>query len=155
MRLHNLLLLLLFIPALAPAETDLIRKPSIHGVTETMDRLETLVTEKGMTVFARIDHRANAESVGKNLQDSQVLIFGDPKGGTRIMTHDLAVGLDLPLRVLVHADFDGNTWVIYHNPQGLKNNCGVEECKVLDKIEKALDMITDAITKAAPEKSGS
>ncbi len=155
MIIRNLLVLLLFIPTLTLAESDLVRKQSALGVTETMDKLETLVTTKGMTVFARIDHSANAESVGKSMPDSQVLIFGNPKAGTRIMQYDLVVALDLPLRVLVHADRDGKTWVAYHNPQGLKNGFDVDECKVLDKVEKALDKITDAITKAAPDKSGS
>ncbi len=146
MSFRNLLLLLLIFPALALAETDLVRKSSAHGVTETMDKLEALVSKKGMTVFARIDHRANAESVGKSMPDSQVLIFGAPKAGTLIMMYELAAGLDLPLRVLVHADHDGKTWVVYHNPQGLKSGFELADCKVLDKVEQALDKMTDAIT---------
>ncbi len=147
MKIRSLLFLLLFAPAILLADTDLVRKSSAHSVADTMDKLEQLVTGKGMTVFARIDHRANAESVGKSLPDSQVLIFGNPKAGTRIMLHDLAVALDLPLRVLAHADYDGKTWIVYHNPQSLKKNFGVEDCKVLDKIEQALNKLTDAAAK--------
>lgn len=147
MRVYHLLLLLVLLPLAAQAESDLVKKQSPHGVTETIDRLEALVQEKGMTVFARIDHRAGAESVGKSMPDSQVLIFGNPKAGTRVMLHDLAAGLDLPLRVLAHQDFDGNTWVVYHNPQGLMASFGVEECKILGKMETALDNFTNAITK--------
>ena len=151
MTLRRLLPLLLLLPALAWAESDLVRKKSENNVQETMDRLEEAVTGKGLTVFARIDHRANAESVGKKMPDSQVLLFGNPKAGTRVMLHDLAAGLDLPMRVLAYSDFDGNTWVVYHNPQGLKATFAVEECKVLDKLEKGLDALTN---KAVQHGSG-
>jgi len=147
MAIRTLLALLLLIPALAWAESDLVRKKSAHNVQETIDRLEEIVTGKGLSVLARIDHRANAESVGKKMPASQVLIFGNPKAGTRVMMHDLASGLDLPMRVLAYNDFDGNTWVVYHNPQGLKAMFDVEECKVLDKLEKGLNAMTDAAVK--------
>ena len=147
MRLRHFLFLLLLLPLLARADSGVVKKQSAHGVQETMDRLETLVKEKGMTVFARIDHRANAESVGQSMPDSQVLIFGNPKAGTRIMLHDLAAALDLPLRVLAYSDSDGNTWVLYHNPQGLKNSFGVEDSKVIGKVEGALDKMTDQVVK--------
>jgi uncharacterized protein (DUF302 family) len=143
MKFRALLPLLLLIPALAWADSDLVKKKSVHTVQETMDRLEEVVSGKGLTVLARIDHRANAESVGKKLPDSQVLIFGNPKAGTRVMLHDLAAGLDLPMRVLVYSDFDGNTWLVYHNPQGLKALFAVEECKVLEQLEKGLNAMTD------------
>ncbi len=145
MRLRNFLFLLLLLPLLAWAESDLVKKQSAHGVKETLDRLEALVKEKGMSVFTRIDHRANAESVGQSMPDSQVLIFGNPKAGTLIMLDDLAAALDLPLRVLAYSDSDGNTWVLYHNPQGLKNSFAVEDSKVIGKVEGALDKMTDQI----------
>lgn len=145
MRLRHFLFFLLLLPLLAWAESDLVKKQSAHGVKETLDRLEALVKEKGLTVFTRIDHRTNAESVGQSMPDSQVLIFGDPKAGTRIMLHDLAAGLDLPLRVLAYSDSDGHTWVLYHNPQGLKNSFAVGDSKVIDKVEGALDKMTDQI----------
>ena len=147
MRVQRFVFLLLILPALAFAESDLVKKQSTHGVKETIAKLEALVKEKGMSVFARIDHRANAESVGMEMPDSQVLIFGAPKAGTLIMLQDLKVGLDLPLRVLAYTDSGGNTWVVYHNPQGLKNSFGVAEGKVLSKVETALDNMTNQIIK--------
>jgi uncharacterized protein (DUF302 family) len=146
MRMRHLLLALLLVPTLLLAETKPIKKPSAHGVQETMDTLVSLVEEKGMTVFARIDHRANAQSIGKTLPDSQVLIFGNPQAGTRIMFNDPAAGLDLPLRMLVHADAQGKTWVVYHNPQEMRKVFALEDCKVLDKIEQALNHLSNAIT---------
>ena len=141
------LFLILFLPGIAVAESDLVTKQSVHDVKATVDKLEAIVKEKGMTVFARIDHRANAESVDIDMPDSQVLIFGAPTAGTRIMLHDLAAGLDLPLRVLAYTGSDGNTWVVYHNPQGLKQNFRVSESKVLPKVEAVLDTMTDQIIK--------
>lgn len=147
MRMICWLLLALAMPGMALAGDDLVRKPSVHSVQETADRLEALVKEKGMTVFARIDHKANAESVGKEMPDSQLLIFGAPEAGTRIMLNDPAAGVDLPMRVLAYADSDGKVWVVYHNPQGMKDDFALDECKVLGKIEGALAGMTDQATR--------
>jgi uncharacterized protein (DUF302 family) len=147
MYIRPLVLLALLLPSLALAHGDLVKKPSQHEVAATIDRLEALVKDKGFTVFARIDHRAGAESVGKTLPDSQVLIFGKPEVGTQVMLHDMAAGLDLPLRVLAYSDLEGQTWVVYHNPQALKDSFGVENGKtLLDKMEGVLDKFTDAAT---------
>lgn len=145
MRSIFVLLLALALPGIVYADSDLVRKSSAHGVQETMDRLEALVKEKGLTVFARIDHKANAATVGEDMADSQLLIFGNPKAGTKIMLHDPAAGLDLPLRVLVYTDSDGNVQVIYHNPQGMKASYDLAECKVLNKVEGALDGLTGKV----------
>lgn len=138
---------LLLIPMVASAASDVIKKESEHSVQETMDSLEMLVAEKGMTIFARLDHHKNAAEAGMTIGDSQLLIFGDPKAGTRIMLHDMAVGLDLPLRVLVYSDPLGQTWISYHNPQGLRDHYSVEECVILEKIEAGLDNMTSAVAK--------
>ncbi len=125
----------------------LVTKPSQHSVKETMDRLETIVKGKGMTVFARIDHRANAEKIGEKMPSAEVLIFGNPKMGTRIMLRDVRAGLDLPVRILIYRDFDGKTWIAYHNPQDLKASYNEEGCIAIDQMEKALQALTDAAAK--------
>jgi len=86
---------------------SLIKKQSNHSVKDTMDKFETLVKSKDMTVFARINHTENATGVELEMNDAQVLIFGNPKGGTLIMKKDAAAALDLPLRVAVYADDAG------------------------------------------------
>ena len=70
---------------------------SAFGPKETMERLEAAVRSKGMTVFARIDHAAGAESVGLVLRPTELLIFGNAKAGTPLMQVNQAIGLDLPL----------------------------------------------------------
>jgi len=126
------------------AAGQLITKPSQHDVKSTMDRLESIVKGKGMTVFARIDHRANAAKVNEKMPRAEVLIFGNPRMGTRIMLRDTRAGLDLPVRVLVYQDYDGKAWITYHNPQELKQTYREEGCMAIDKMEKALQTITDA-----------
>jgi len=126
---------------------DLIRKPSQNGVQATMDKLEAVVGKKGLTVFSRINHQANAEKAGLQMAAAQVLIFGNPKMGTAMMNQDIASGLDLPLRVLVYQDGSGKTWISYHNPQGMKKIYRLEGNAAVDKAEKGLAKMTDAASR--------
>lgn len=138
--------LLLLLPTLGWAESGIIKKNSDYDVKTTMDRLEAAVREKGMTVFARIDHQQNAAAAGMEMSPSEVLIFGNPKAGTRIMLRDPAAGLDLPLRVLVHQDSEGKTWLSYHAPEALKQDYALAECVVLPKVSQALEQLTGQAT---------
>ena len=142
-----LLTVCLTTPLLASAG-DLVKKASAHSVKETMDKFETLIKSKGMSVFARVDHQKNALTVDMKMNEAEVLIFGNPKGGTVLMKQDIAVSLDLPLRVAVYKDSEGKVWLSYHNPQGLKADYNVAGgAKVMDKVEGALDKLTTAVTK--------
>jgi len=143
----TLAILCLSIPLVATA-ADIVKKPSTHSVKETMDKFEALVKSKGMDVFARVNHQKNAEGAGLKMNESEVLIFGNPKGGTVLMNQDIAVSLDLPLRVAVYKDSDGKVWLSYHNPQSLKDSYKVAgAAKVMDKVEGALDKLSSAVTK--------
>ncbi len=124
------------------ANNDIVKVASKHSVKETMDRFENIVTKKGFTIFARIDHHEGAKKIGMDMNDAQVLIFGNPKVGTLIMKLDPSAGLDLPLRVLVYADNNGKTWLSYHNPQTLKQSYQVENSPVIDKVEKGMEKLT-------------
>ena len=89
---------------------------SAFGPRETMDRLVSAITAKGMTVFARIDHAAGAAAVDMALGPTEVLIFGHAKGGTPLMQARQTIGIDLPLKSLVWQDTDGKTWLSYNDP---------------------------------------
>jgi uncharacterized protein (DUF302 family) len=89
---------------------------SRYDPTETASRLVAAVGERGMTVMARIDHAAAAALVGLDLRPTEVLIFGNPRGGTPLMQAAQTAGLDLPLKALVWRDADGRTWVGYNDP---------------------------------------
>ena len=77
---------------------------SSHGPKDTMDRLEAEVKAKGMTAFARIDHAAGAAAVGLSLRPTELLVFGNAKGGTPLMQSNQTIGIDLPLKALVWED---------------------------------------------------
>ncbi len=93
--------------------------PSAHGVGETIDRIEADVKSKGMTVFARIDHAAGAKEAGMALRPTELLIFGNARGGTPLMQSYQTIGIDLPLKVLAWEDAAGKVWLSYNEPAWL------------------------------------
>jgi uncharacterized protein (DUF302 family) len=112
---------------------------SSFGPKETMDRLETEVRAKGMTVFARIDHAAGAAEVGLTLAPTELIIFGNARGGTPLMQSVQTVGIDLPLKVLVWQDTAGNTWLSYNEPSWIAQRHSVANAEqVVSKMAAAL-----------------
>jgi len=109
------------------AADGLITIKSAFGPEETMSRLEAEVRAKGMTVFAHIDHAAGAAAVGLPLRPTDLLIFGNAKGGTPLMQSVQAIGIDLPLKALVWQDAAGTTWLSYNDPAWLAHRHGVGE----------------------------
>ena len=107
------------------ATPGLITIRSSFGPQDTMNRLDTAVKAKGMTVFARIDHAAGATAVGQPLRPSEVLIFGNAKGGTPLMQSVQTIGIDLPLKALVWQDAGGDTWLSYNAPDWLAKRHGL------------------------------
>ena len=107
------------------ATDGLITTRSSYGSKETMNRLEAEVKAKGMAVFARIDHAAGATEVGLPLQPTELLIFGNAKGGTPLMQSNQTIGIDLPLKALVWQDASGNTWLSYNDPSWLTQRHGL------------------------------
>jgi uncharacterized protein (DUF302 family) len=109
---------------------------------EAMDRLAESVVRRGMTVFARIDHAAAAQEAGMTLAPTEVLIFGNPKGGTPLMQAAQTLGIDLPLKALVWQDAAGKTWVGYNDPGWLARRHGVTgQGQILDAMTKALETV--------------
>src|SRR5262249_54399655 len=102
-----------------PADTDLVTLPSAHGAMETVERLKGLLAQKGIEVFAHVDHAAEAKKAGLSWRRTQVLIFGNPKAGTPLMQSRQIIGLDLLLRALVWEDDEGKVWLTYRRVQDL------------------------------------
>jgi uncharacterized protein (DUF302 family) len=94
-----------------------IQLRSQHSVSATIDRLEALLKQRGILVFARIDFSGDAERAGLRMPAEQMLIFGNPKAGTPLMVAAPTAGLDLPLKMLAWEASDGNVWVAYNDPQ--------------------------------------
>ena len=107
------------------ASGGLVTLPSAHGVKDTIDRLETEIKAKGMTVFARIDHAAGAKAAGLTLRPTELLIFGNAKAGTPLMQAGQAIGIDLPLKALAWEDEAGKVWLSYNDPAWLAARHGV------------------------------
>ena len=90
-----------------------------------MDRLVAEVQAKGLTVFARIDHAAGASDAGLALRPTELVIFGNAKGGTPLMQANQAIGIDLPLKALVWQEASGDTWLSYNDPAWLARRHGL------------------------------
>lgn len=131
-------LLFLVVSSLAWSAEGLIAVKSPHSPTQTMDRLERLLEQKGMTIFARIDHAAAAKKVGSSLRATELLIFGNPQVGTRFMECSQTAGIDLPLKALVWQDAAGQVWLGYTDPAVLAERHEVPQCSVVEAMRKAL-----------------
>jgi uncharacterized protein (DUF302 family) len=118
--------------------------PSAHGVKDTIDRLESDVKSKGMTIFARVDHAAGAKAAGLALRPTELLMFGNAKGGTPFMQANQTIGIDLPLKALAWEDADGKVWLSYNEPAWLAARHGLPP-----GIAEATQRLTAAIGAAA------
>src|ERR1700680_34600 len=98
----------------------LVTKPSNHSVDQTLEKLESMLRAKGVTVFAVIDHSGEAAKVGIEMPSTKLLIFGNPKAGTPLMLAAPSSAIDLPLKILIWADAQGKVWVTYNSPAYLQ-----------------------------------
>ena len=121
---------------------------SSFGPKDTMDKLEAAVKAKGMTVFARIDHAAGAAEVGLSLRPTEVLIFGNARGGTPLMQSVQTIGIDLPLKALVWQDGAGVTWLSYNDPAWLakRHEIGSDVAESVNRLSQALRAVAEAAT---------
>jgi uncharacterized protein (DUF302 family) len=119
------------------------------GAKETMDRLESVVKSKGLTVFARVDHAAGASAVGMNLRPTELLIFGNARGGTPLMQADQRVGIELPLKALVHEDDAGKVWLSYVDLHWLAQRFALSPTVSanVDALSKALEELVSTAIK--------
>jgi uncharacterized protein (DUF302 family) len=122
---------------------QLVTKVSPSSVADTVARLSDLLAERGIKLFAVIDHSGEARAVGLDLRDTKVVIFGNPKAGTPVMQVAPLAALDLPLKVLVWDD-DGQTKLTYTSPAALAGRYSVPE-DVAGPLA-AIDAITDAVS---------
>ncbi len=128
----------------AQAADGLVTVKSPHSVAATMDKFEALAKQSKLTVFARINHAAGAARIGKTLRPTQVIIFGNPQGGTTFMECAQTVGIDLPLKVLVWEDASGQVWLGYNDPEYLAGRHGAGKCAVVVKLRKTLEGLAGA-----------
>ena len=104
----------------SPDDNGIVNTASAHPFAQTLARLTALLEEKGITLFARIEHSVEAEKVGMRMPPTTLLVFGSPRGGTPLMIASPEIALDLPLKILVREDESGRAWLTYNAPAFLE-----------------------------------
>lgn len=135
------------------SEDGMVVIDSAFPVGETIDRLVELVTARGLEVFARIDHAAGASEAGLALRPTQLLLFGNAKGGTPLMQDDQTSGIDLPLKVLAWEDEGGRVFVAYNDPHWIADRHGLGEASqaAVESMTKGLAGLVGSAAKRSPE----
>jgi uncharacterized protein (DUF302 family) len=123
----------------AMAGNGITTKPCQHTPAEAIDRLEAALKTKSMTIFSRVDHAAGAAKAGLNLRPTVLLVFGNPKVGTKLMESNQTAGIDLPMKILAWTDNKGKHWLAYNDPAHLAKRHGIKDRKeVVNKMAGAL-----------------
>lgn len=131
----------------ADVSDGIIHLKSNHSVTSTIDKLEIILREKGMTIFKRIDHRVGAEKAGLQLRPTELLIFGNPKVGTLLMQCSQTAALDLPQKALAYEDATGQVWLAYNDPTYMATRHSIKDCDAaVKKVTNALSRFTKMAT---------
>ena len=125
-------------------DRGMVDVPSPYSVPETLARFESILKERGLTIFARVDHSGEAEKAGLKMRPTQLLIFGSPKAGTPLMIATRSVAIDLPLKALVWEDESGRVWISYDAPEYLQQRHGFP-ADLLNNIAGASALIQKAV----------
>jgi len=132
------------------AKHGIVTKQSFVDVKTTMDRLEKIIAKKkGIRLFTRINHAQNSINAGlKNVDDSELIIFGNPKVGLKMLSKDPQSGLDLPLKILAYKAKDGKVYVAYRSVSFYSEIYNLKGCKAQAKMNASLNKISDIIIKS-------
>jgi len=109
---------------LMTANNGIVSRKSNHSVDETLEKLMSMLQAKGVAIFAIVDHSGEAEKVGLKMPPTKLIIFGSPKAGTPLMLAAPSAAIDLPLKILITQDADGNVWISYNSPAYLQQRHG-------------------------------
>ena len=146
------LLALACLAGVASAADGLTTMRSPYSERETMDRFVTVARNAGMNIFARIDHAAGAQQVGRSLRPTEVLIFGNPKGGTPFLECSQTAGIDLPMKLLVWTDESDQVWIGYNDPAWIGRRHGVESCPAISTLSHGLAKMVEGAIGAAKQR---
>ncbi len=147
--LNSLLFLTLtLVSTFAIAHSDgMIRVKSNNSVSVTIDKLEHALNKKGMTIFKRVDHAAGGKKIGINIRPTELLLFGNPKIGTKLMQCTQTAAIDLPQKALAYKDESGQVWLLYNDPNYMAARHHIKGCKeVVKKLSNALANFTKIAT---------
>ncbi len=124
----------------------IVSRRSQHPVDETVERLRTLLAAKNVRLFALVDHSGEAEKAGLKMPPTRLLIFGSPLAGTPVMLAAPSIAIDLPLKILVWEDGEGQAWLSWNSPEYLQHRHGVPEA-----LMKNIEVVEGLATKAAED----
>lgn len=151
MKIQSLVIIpltLIMITMNASANENLVSVQSQYSVDETADRFEAIIKEKGLSFFSRIDHAKNAAGVDLTLNPTQLILFGNPAVGTKLMQCAPTVAIDLPQKALFWQDDDGQVWLSYNKPSAMQAEHNVQGCDpIFEKITGLLAKLAEAATK--------
>lgn len=129
-------------------EDGLIHVNSSHDMATSSERLINILTDKGMTIFAQINHSTGAAKIGESLNPTELVLFGNPQTGTPLMQNNQTAGIDLPQKILIWKDSNDQVWLTYNDPAYLANRHQLDNCNaLLEKISGALAGMTNAAAK--------
>jgi len=147
--------LVLFSFSASAASSGVIKMRSANDVKTTLKQFKKALKEKKMTIFKVIDHSKGAKGVGLKLRPTTVVIFGNPKVGTKFMQCNQASAIDFPMKALIYKDSRGRVWVSYNDPRYLARRHNVSGCsKIRKKMAGAQKNFAKAAIKKAPPKKG-
>jgi len=126
------------------SENGIVTKTATHTVDQTVEKIQDLLQARGVKLFALIDHSGEASAIGMKMPPTKLLIFGNPRGGTPLMLASPSAAIDLPLKLLVWEDAQGNRWISYNSPHYLKERHGLP-----DELLKNIAVIEAFATEAA------
>jgi len=131
-------------------DNGIVSVQSRFSASETMARLLAALAERNLTVFARVDHAAGAASVGLSLRTTELVIFGNPRGGTPLMQDQQSAGIDLPIKALVWEDHERKVWLSYNDPTWIAQRHSLGA-----RSNPAVMMMGDMLRRIAHEVAGS
>jgi len=123
-----------------------VRVLSAFEAGETMNRLEKAIKDRGLTVFARIDHAEGARAAGLSLRPTELIVFGNAKGGTPLMQGAQEAGIDLPLKALVYQDAEGKVWLAYNDPHWLADRHHLPDLPNIAMLTRLLETLAAGAT---------
>ena len=125
----------------ALAASELLQVPSALSVDQCAERISTIIASKpGFGVFATIDHQKNAQNVGMKIPAQKLIIFGNPKAGTKLLQSDAQIGYDLPLRIMVREE-GIKTVVEYRDPKSFVQMYDLKKSPIPQKMAGLLNAL--------------
>ena len=129
-----------------PAPQMNLSSPSAYSFGETESRLRNAIETRGLTLFTTVDHAEGAQEAGLKLASSTLFVFGNPQAGTQLMQANPAMGIELPMKILVVETGNG-VQVLWKDMPAMAERYGITgKDQLTSKISTTLQAIIDEAT---------